>query len=169
MTQVKSALKTIRIALEAGRPPKVRTNTDICQALLAVAQTDSLEAVGLALQAITGLNDAVVYRRELLREMEKAIRAVILREAPSLEEAAWIVRNRSRQLGRVLPRCAVGTTLLVKGLEFQHAVILDADALDAKNLYVALTRGAKSLTIVSRALIIQPKVASGSPAATSEP
>jgi hypothetical protein len=44
----------------------------------------------------------------------------------------------------------VGTTLLVKGLEFDHAVVLDADALDAKNLYVALTRGARSLTVVSR-------------------
>ena len=78
-------------------------------------------------------------------------------EAPSLEEAVWVVRNRSRRLGRILPRCAVGTTLLVKGLEFHHAVVLDADAYDAKNLYVALTRGSKSLTVVSRAPIIQPK------------
>jgi DNA helicase-2/ATP-dependent DNA helicase PcrA len=56
-----------------------------------------------------------------------------------------------------MPRCAVGTTLLVKGLEFHHAVILDADALDTKNLYVALTRGSKSLTIVSRSRVIQPR------------
>jgi DNA helicase IV len=28
------------------------------------------------------------------------------------------------------------------------AVILDADALDAKDLYVAMTRGSKSLTII---------------------
>jgi len=25
---------------------------------------------------------------------------------------------------------------LVKGLEFEHAIVLDADAMDAKNLYV---------------------------------
>ena len=56
-----------------------------------------------------------------------------------------------------MPRCAVGTTLLVKGLEFHHAVVLDADAYDAKNLYVALTRGAKSLTVVSRAPVILPR------------
>jgi DNA helicase-2/ATP-dependent DNA helicase PcrA len=42
----------------------------------------------------------------------------------------------------------IGTTLLVKGLEYDHAVILDADALDAKDLYVAMTRGSKSLTII---------------------
>ena len=39
-----------------------------------------------------------------------------------------------------------GTTLLVKGLEFHHAVVLDADAYDARNLYVALTRGSISRT-----------------------
>lgn len=37
---------------------------------------------------------------------------------------------------------------MVKALEYDHAVILDADSLDAKNLYVAMTRGAKTLTIV---------------------
>ena len=51
----------------------------------------------------------------------------------------------------------MGTTLLVKGLEFHHAVVLDADAYDARNLYVALTRGSNSLTVVSRGQIIQPK------------
>jgi len=30
-------------------------------------------------------------------------------------------------------------------------------AYDARNLYVALTRGSKSLTVVSRAQVIQPK------------
>lgn len=37
---------------------------------------------------------------------------------------------------------------MLKALEYDHAVILDADSLDAKNLYVAMTRGAKTLTIV---------------------
>lgn len=158
MTQVKSTLKAIRDALGAGRSPKVRKNVEVSQALLAVAQNDSLGAVDYALQALTRVNQAVVYRRELLREMRKAIHVVMAGESCSLEEAVWIVRNRSRQLGRILPRCAVGTTLLVKGLEFHHAVVLDADAYDTKNLYVALTRGSKSLTIVSRTPVILPKV-----------
>ena len=38
--------------------------------------------------------------------------------------------------------------LLVKGLEYDHAVILDADAPDAKDLYVDMVRGSKSLAIV---------------------
>jgi hypothetical protein len=32
---------------------------------------------------------------------------------------------------------------------------------DAKNLYMALTRGSKSLTVVSREKIIQPKAVAG--------
>ena len=37
------------------------------------------------------------------------------------------------------------------------AACLDADGFDARNLYVSLTRGAKSLTIVSRDKIITPR------------
>jgi hypothetical protein len=156
ITQVKTALKTIRNAFEAGRPPKVRKNAEVAQALLAVAKDDSLAAVEHALLALVGVEKAVVYRRELLGEMRKAIRAVMAGEASNLEDAVWVVRNRSRRLGRILPRCAVGTTLLVKGLEFDHAVVLDADSYDAKNLYVALTRGSKSLTVVSKSSVICP-------------
>jgi DNA helicase-2/ATP-dependent DNA helicase PcrA len=46
----------------------------------------------------------------------------------------------------------------VKGLEFDNAVVLDADGFDAKNLYVALTRGAKTLTVVSMEMVIRPRV-----------
>jgi len=37
----------------------------------------------------------------------------------------------------------------VKGLEYDHAIILDADLLGLKELYVALTRGSRSITIIS--------------------
>ena len=40
------------------------------------------------------------------------------------------------------------TTLLVKGREYDQAVILDADSLNARDLSVAMTRGTKSLTII---------------------
>ncbi len=155
-TQVKTTLRTIRNAFEAGRPPNVRKNAEVGQALLAVAEDKSLVAIETALLALLRVERAVVYRRELLREMQKAIRAVVQKDAPSLEHAVWLVRNRSRRLGRILPRCSVGTTLLVKGLEFHHAVVLDADAYDARNLYVALTRGSESLTIVSKAPVVYP-------------
>ena len=48
--------------------------------------------------------------------------------------------------GRVISR-----TLLVKGLEFDHAIILDfAELNSAKEKYVALTRPRRSLTVLLR-------------------
>jgi hypothetical protein len=51
----------------------------------------------------------------------------------------------------------IGTTLLVKGLEFDHAIVLDADSLSRKELYVAITRGANSLTIISSSAVLNPR------------
>src|SRR5690606_37473945 len=63
----------------------------------------------------------------------------------TLYEAALRVRERYRILGRKLARRAVGSTLLLKGLECDTAVVLNASELDARNLYVAVTRAARSL------------------------
>ena len=48
------------------------------------------------------------------------------------------MREQNRLIGRPLPRRAVGSTLLLKGLEAEVAVVLDADTLDARNLYDGL-------------------------------
>ena len=56
------------------------------------------------------------------------------------------MRHKGRPISH---RKLIATTLLVKGLEYDHAVVLNAEALDAKDLYVAMTRGSKSLTIIS--------------------
>lgn len=66
------------------------------------------------------------------------------------EEAAIQVREQSRLLGRSLPKRAVGSTLLLKGLEADVAVVLNVDKLNRQNLYVAMTRGSKRLVICSR-------------------
>ncbi len=44
---------------------------------------------------------------------------------------------------------------LIKGLEFDHSIVLDADVLNAKELYVAMTRGTKSLTVIPESPVIQ--------------
>lgn len=67
----------------------------------------------------------------------------------SFYEAAICAREQNRLLGRSLPKRAVGSTLLLKGLEAEVAVILDASDHDAKSLYVAMTRGSHKLTVCS--------------------
>ncbi len=70
--------------------------------------------------------------------------------------AATQARERNRHLGRPLARRAVGGTLLLKGLEADVAIILQPERMTAQNLYVALTRGAKSIVVCSATPILRP-------------
>jgi hypothetical protein len=89
------------------------------------------------------------YRRDLLYRFLNVLKIHIDGEGVDLNEAANLYQREMRHNGRPIShRKLIGTTLLVKGLEYDHAVILDADTLDAKDLYVAMTRGSKSLTII---------------------
>jgi len=89
------------------------------------------------------------YRRDLLYRFLNVLKLHIDGAGATLAEAANLYQSEMRHTGRPIShRKLIGTTLLVKGLEYDHAVILNADALDAKDLYVAMTRGSKSLTII---------------------
>jgi len=92
------------------------------------------------------------YRRDLLYRFLNVLKIHIDGKGTNLTEAANLYQRDMRHMGRPIShRKLIGTTLLVKGLEYDHAVILDADAMDAKDLYVAMTRGSKSLTIIGAA------------------
>lgn len=69
-------------------------------------------------------------------------------------ELAVRSREQARVLGRSVPKRAVGSTLLLKGLEADVAVVVDADQMDARNLYVAMTRGARRLVVCSKSPIL---------------
>lgn len=64
--------------------------------------------------------------------------------------------ERNRHLSRPVAKRAVGSTLLLKRLEADVAVVLNPAAMDARYLYVALTRGAKKLVICSQILLLAP-------------
>lgn len=70
--------------------------------------------------------------------------------------AANAIRERSRLIGRPLAKRTVGSTLLLKGLEADIAVVLNPSVMDRRHLYVAMTRGAKQLIICSSTQLIQP-------------
>lgn len=157
MTKVKSEMEVQRKSLTNGRSTSSAKHVAQRQALDAVTVSGSPESISHALEALREIPGVIVYRRELFDEMQCACRALAEQEAGTLADAAWIVRNRTRQRGRRFARCAMGTTLGVKGLEFDHAIVLDPSKYDARNLYVALTRGSKSVTVVSATATITPK------------
>jgi DNA helicase IV len=50
-------------------------------------------------------------------------------------------------------RFTVSRTLLMEGLQFDHAIVLDAGALDKNNLYVALTRASRTLHVLDKSVL----------------
>lgn len=89
------------------------------------------------------------HRPAVLRACIKALQGCDGTDENQFHEAAIRAREQNRLLGRPLPRRAVGSTLLLKGLEADVSVILDAGDLDARNLYVAMTRGSRRLVVCS--------------------
>jgi len=152
MTQVGTSLQTARSALYKGALPAIRSNTPnraAVDALIAVASDPTLGSVVDAMAVIEVIPGAVLHRRELWRDMGRSVREHLADPEPELAETAWRVRDRGRRGGRRVEIRTVSRTLLVKGLEFDHAVVLNADAHPAPDLYVALTRASRTLTVLS--------------------
>ena len=90
-----------------------------------------------------------IHRDAVMRACIRALRACLSPQPPSFQDSTVQVREQSRLIGRPLAARSVGSTLLMKGLEGDIAVILDGDNLNFHNLYVAMTRGAKKLVVCS--------------------
>ena len=121
-----------------------------------LAAPTSASIVGL-LDALNALPNVKVFRADLYNRMKGVLKKHLLHPDLTLREAAERYHSEFRYKGRpVGRRRLIGTTLLVKGLEFDHAVVLDADSLSRKELYVALTRGSRSLTIISTKATLNP-------------
>jgi AAA domain len=96
------------------------------------------------------------HRPAVLRACIRSLQLCSGTEGLSLHDAAIRMREQNRPVGRPLPRRAVGSTLLLKGLEGDVAVILNADSLNSANLYVAMTRGSKRLIVCASSPVLKP-------------
>ncbi len=152
MTKVSTELKPLLVAFGKGKAPSAafrKKYPQIVAACASLLEQHDLTLIRVALDAIGQLPGSVLYRRELWREMGRTLHQHQAVLGQSLRDTAWFLRDASRHYGRRIESRIVSRTLLVKGLEFDHAIVLDADQLDAQNLYVAMTRGASSLHIMS--------------------
>lgn len=158
MTEVSTALATIKTKIQNGS--KIAKSSlkhkDIFEDLVKITEDNNLSAVLPVLKKIEEIPGRVLYRRELWRDMYRAIEEYISTDNNiSLQKSAWKMRDRGRSYGRAVEKRTVSRTLLIKGLEFDHCIVVNADELNAKELYVALTRGCKTLTVFSSVPIIQ--------------
>ncbi len=132
-------------------PPTPQENAAVC-----VYQDGGYPEALMFLEAMNQDQNRRVYRGTPFRLLVEAIQRVSSDPTLNLVDVFISMRERQRHAGRIVAGRSVGSTLLLKGLEADHVIILDADhpdprrRMDAKHLYVALTRGAKSVTVFSR-------------------
>jgi len=140
-------------SLRAGTARKEANHVEA--ACLAYGAAPSLEAAANLLDLLQDGPDVRVYRYETLHVMQAALRAAH-GGGVTFYEATVQARERNRHMGRRIGRIAVGSTLLLKGLESDVAVVLNPAAMDPKHLYVALSRGARKLVVCSPTPMLQP-------------
>lgn len=102
------------------------------------------------LTVLESSSNTKTFRSAALSTLKDALQLSISQPDKSLGESAIVIREKRRQQGdKRISKRAIGSTLLLKGLEADHVLILNVSQMDAKNLYVALSRGAKSITLFS--------------------
>lgn len=130
---------------------------DLVKIGIAVTEGTMSESV---LELMQGFNDRKttrLFRREMFFAMRSALQIRFTRQYDTLTDAVWDVQNRYRHIGRSIGKRSIGSTLLVKGLEFEHSVIIHSDNMSRKDWYVALTRATNSVAILSPSDIFSPK------------
>jgi DNA helicase-2/ATP-dependent DNA helicase PcrA len=144
------AAADIRTHIGLGNPPDGPLEAAGYSLVSAGSYSAALDfLVELGRQAIGG-----IHRDAVMRACIRALRGCLGPQPPSFHDSTMQVREQSRLIGRPLAARSVGSTLLVKGLEGDIAVVLDGDALNFHHLYVAMTRGARKLVVCSASPIL---------------
>lgn len=142
-----AVLKRVATIL-AGRNRTPETDTESAVKNV-VEQGDNMSIASL-LACLELSPDTRIFRRGAFSALKSAVSLSISDPSKTMKQAAEVVREQRRHQGdRRIPAIAIGSTLLLKGLEADHVLILDAGEMDVNNLYVALSRGAKSITAFS--------------------
>jgi hypothetical protein len=135
----------------ARNPP-----TDAEAAALAFVRAPSYRSAVDVLVEIGRASGVRTHRPAVLSACVKALQLCHGTDGFTFHDAAIRMREQNRLIGRRLPKRAVGSTLLLKGLE-EVVVVLNPEGLNARNLYVAMTRGSKALIICSPTPILNPR------------
>lgn len=151
-----SASDLVRSVASARAGTLGRALSDIEQTAVKFEETPSLTGVSDLLYAINRAGGVRCYRPAVLAAAQRALQLAASPAGPSFRDATVTIREQSRLVGRPLARRSVGSTLLLKGLEADISVVLNAGSLNARNLYVAMTRGARRVLICSPTPILNP-------------
>jgi len=149
LTGVSGALSAGTIRGEIAKKRKTTKYPDLLDSANHFLEESTSENLMQFFLDLKANQETRIYRRDLFYRFLAVLRVHIENQDLTLVESFDAYQMIFRHSGRPMHhKKQIGTTLLVKGLEFDHAIILDIGSLGRKELYVALTRGAKSLTIL---------------------
>lgn len=155
MTNVGTADMLARVDILRGG--RARREASVAEnAAIHFAENPSYSAAAALLDTIAAQGGVRNHRPAILRGAHNMLKSCAISPGMTPAEAATIVRERSRLVGRPLAKRTVGSTLLLKGLEAEICVILNPELMDRRHLYVAMTRGSKKLVICSQHQQIRP-------------
>ncbi|MDY7839728.1 hypothetical protein [Aeromonas caviae] len=141
--------------IQAGRGRTPITSLE--SALINVLQNSSRNNILAALQQLESKQGAKVYRKAAFSALKDTISLSSSVPDQTILDAVSSIREQLRLHGdRRISRSAIGSTLLLKGLECDYSPIINTDDINAQHLYVALSRGAKSTTVFSHSNLIGP-------------
>lgn len=125
------------------------------EAVVRVREQPTPATVRTAFELLGRLPGVSIHCREAWKEVTRSLASADTNGC-AVAEALQLERNHTRAAGRRAAAHVVSRPLLVKGLEYDHVIILDPTAYGAQELYVALTRGSKSVTVISESSTLPP-------------
>lgn len=145
---------TIKNAVSKGRTTGHLARTGLEEAIAAldaVVTNPCFATLSDAMDSIPKAKSLQLHSDEAWYDIQAALRgAIAAGNDPTVLTAALArARDRVRHQGRRNRSRVVSRTVLVKGLEYDHVIISNIqEVTDVNNLYVALTRARKSITVI---------------------
>lgn len=156
VTKVVDNRKLSRVREGKHISTRISMYAPLYQAINLAVDQPTPAAMKQILDQLSGLNEIRIFCFEAWSEVAAAMELSHYDDTLTLLDAVIRRREILRRQGRKSGMRIVSRPLLVKGLEFDHVILLNADAYNCQELYVALTRASRALTIFSRSPMLSP-------------
>lgn len=148
---------TLRATIESIRTnPGYTPQKPIYKAMKELSLNYDSETTLRIVKAIEDAESTSCHRRQIIAIIEMSLANWIAGSYDTLDESMASAIELIRQRGRKISRYSIGSTLLVKGLEVEEVMILEAQKLSRQDLYVAITRPTLKLTIFTNSIVLDP-------------
>lgn len=154
MTKVKSEFNPIISCIENGKKYRGKKHQILIKRIENYLFTGEVYFIIEIINYIDSIEDKNTFRKELWFDLRKLFKTYSLNTNESLKKLTRKQFELDSIKGRFVFNKTISRPLLIKGLEFNHAILLDADRLKPKELYVSLTRGSNYLTILSKEKVL---------------